>query len=28
MLLQLMRGEAVEPPSVDLGYELVVRQSS
>lgn len=28
MLLQLMNGEAVTPPCVDLGYALVVRASS
>jgi LacI family gluconate utilization system Gnt-I transcriptional repressor len=28
MLLQLMRGEALGVPRMDLGYELVVRQSS
>jgi LacI family transcriptional regulator, gluconate utilization system Gnt-I transcriptional repressor len=28
MLLQLMRGQPVEPRSVDLGFELVVRQST
>lgn len=28
MLLRLMRGEAVEPRSLDLGYELVVRGST
>ncbi|MEY2890323.1 MAG: hypothetical protein RJA98_231 [Pseudomonadota bacterium] len=28
MLLQLMRGEAVAPPCIDLGYELVLRGSS
>ncbi len=27
MLLQLMRGEAPESPTVDLGFEIVVRQS-
>ena len=28
MLVQLMRGETVAEPSVDLGFELVVRQST
>lgn len=28
MLLRLMRGEAVTPTSVDLGFELVVRGST
>lgn len=28
MLLQWMRAEAGESPSLDLGYELVVRQSN
>jgi LacI family transcriptional regulator, gluconate utilization system Gnt-I transcriptional repressor len=28
MLLKLMRGEAVETPAVDLGFELVVRASA
>ncbi len=28
MLLQLMRGQAVEKRCVDLGFELVVRQST
>ncbi len=28
MLLALIRGEAVEQPAVDLGFELVVRESS
>lgn len=28
MLLRLMRGETVSPSSVDLGFELVVRESS
>jgi LacI family gluconate utilization system Gnt-I transcriptional repressor len=28
MLLQLMRGQAVPQPSVDLGWQLVQRQSS
>lgn len=28
MLLRLMRGEAVRPTSVDLGYSLVVREST
>jgi LacI family transcriptional regulator, gluconate utilization system Gnt-I transcriptional repressor len=28
MLLKLMRGEQVHPSSVDVGYSLVVRQST
>ena len=28
MLLQLMRGEAPESPTVDLGFEIVLRQST
>jgi LacI family gluconate utilization system Gnt-I transcriptional repressor len=28
MLLKLIRGDAVERPNLDLGYELVVRKSS
>jgi LacI family gluconate utilization system Gnt-I transcriptional repressor len=28
MLLSLMRGENVDPHSVDVGYELVVREST
>ena len=28
MMLALMRGEPVEPPSVDLGFELVIRESA
>jgi hypothetical protein len=28
MLLRLMRGEPVAEPNVDLGFELLVRQST